>query len=316
MATEERLFPMRVVVRRTGLKPDLLRAWERRYGAIRPSRTEGSRRLYSDEDVRRLLLLQKAVAAGYRIGDIARLPTEDLSDLARSPEGTAKPDFASTPTHEASAHLETCLAAIQRLNGAELGLRLEQAAFSLSRPLLIDRLVLPLMEEMGRGWETGVFRISHEHLAASAIRSLLGRLLIGTCESEGSPLLIATTPARQLHELGALAAAATAAAEGWDVAYLGPNLPAEEILAAVNQTPARALALSLIYPADDARLPDELQTLGRHLPAKTTLLVGGRAGSRYIKAIEAAGGKYLASMQALRDELRALREPKEASGDQ
>jgi len=308
---------MRVVVRRTGLKPDLLRAWERRYGAIRPGRSEGSRRLYSDEDVRRLLLLQKAVAAGYRIGDIARLPTEELSGLARSPEGTAaKPGFASTPTHEASVHLETCLAAIQRLNGAELGLRLEQAAFSLSRPLLIDRLVLPLMEEMGRGWETGVFRISHEHLAASAIRSLLGRLLIGTSESEGSPLLIATTPARQNHELGALAAAATAAAEGWDVAYLGPNLPAEEILAAVNQTPARALALSLIYPADDPRLPDELQMLGRHLPAKTTLLVGGRAGSRYIKAIEAAGGKYLASMQALRDKLRALREPEEASGNQ
>jgi len=194
------------------------------------------------------------------------------------------------------------------LDGAELGLKLEQAAFSLSRPSLIDGLVLPLMVEMGRRWETGTARVSHEHLASSAVRSLLGRILMTGSHSEVAPLLIATTPARQIHELGALAAAVTAASEGWNVIYLGPDVPAEEILAAVNQAATTVLALSVVYPADDPRLAEELRMLGRHLPSRTRLLVGGRAGSKYRTAIEAAGGKYLGSMQDLRDELRALRD--------
>lgn len=302
---------MRIVVRRTGLKPALLRAWERRYGAVRPDRTEGGQRLYSEQDVRRLLLLQQVVAAGYRIGDVAGMTDENLSGLAPFSEGTAEPlNPVTERPPEASAHLDACLAAIERLDGAKLNLTLEQAAFELSRPSLIDQLILPLMVELGERWETGVFRISHEHLASSAVRSLLGRLLTGSSDSGFAPLLVVTTPAGQLHELGALAAAVTAVAEGWNVTYLGPNLPAEEILASLTQAPVKALALSMVYPADDPRLADQLRLLGRHLPAQVKLLVGGRATPRYIQTVEAAGGKYLPNMQELREELRALRDPK------
>jgi len=184
--------------------------------------------------------------------------------------------------------------------------RLEQAAFSLSRSSLIDQLVLPLMTEVGRRWETGAFRVAHEHLASSAVRSLLGRMLTGSAQSESAPLLISTTLARQIHEIGALATAVAAATEGWNVTYLGPNLPAEEILAAVTRQRPRVLALSIVYPGDDPRLAEELEMLGRHLPADIRLLVGGRAASGYLRAIESAGGKHLAAMEDFRTELRAL----------
>ena len=75
------LHPMRLVCLRTGLSPDLLRAWEKRYGAVTPVRSPGGQRLYSDADVARLTLLARAVESGRAIGQIAHLPLDDLQGL-------------------------------------------------------------------------------------------------------------------------------------------------------------------------------------------------------------------------------------------
>jgi methanogenic corrinoid protein MtbC1 len=94
-------FPMRVVVRRTGLNPSLLRAWERRYAAVGPGRSDGGQRLYSEADIHRLALLRALVDAGHNIGQVAALPEEELRVLL-SPEqeagGRAGPGAASNGT--------------------------------------------------------------------------------------------------------------------------------------------------------------------------------------------------------------------------
>jgi len=305
---KERLYPMRAVVRQTGLKPDLLRAWERRYGAIRPGRSEGSRRLYTMADIRRLTLLQRAVSAGHRIGDIAQLAESDLEMLGQAAETVPTLiDAGESAGPFLDNYVDACLSAVQKMDAAELAMNLERAAFSLGPVALIDQVVMPLLWRLGEHWEAGTLRVFHEHLASSAVRSLLGRLLLGSNSDSTAPVLLAATPARQLHELGALAVAITAASEGWRVAYLGPNLPAEEILAAARSHSARVVALSLVYPGDDPRLIDEIQMLGRHLPSGTRLLIGGRASSGYVKTVEAIGGKCLSGMKELRQELRSLR---------
>jgi len=299
---------MRAVVRQTGLKPDLLRAWERRYGAIRPSRSESSRRLYSLADIRRLTLLQRAVSTGHRIGDIAHLNETELEKLTHSPQDVeTSVEAGAAAASFADNYLDGCLSAVQKMDAGELAVNLERAEFSLGRVALIDQVIMPLLWRVGELWEAGTLRVFHEHLASSAVRSLLGRLLLSSDGEAGSPVLLAATPARQLHELGALAVAITAASEGWRVAYLGPNLPAEEILAAARSQSARVVALSLVYPADDTRLIDEIEMLGRHLPSGTRLLIGGRASAGYVKAVEAIGGKHLSGMKELRQELRVLR---------
>jgi DNA-binding transcriptional MerR regulator len=78
--------PIQVVVRRTGLTADVLRAWEKRYGVIEPGRSEGGRRLYSDRDIERLRLLRRATGAGRRISQIAGLATEELAALVKEDE--------------------------------------------------------------------------------------------------------------------------------------------------------------------------------------------------------------------------------------
>src|SRR3954468_24399462 len=108
--------PIGVVARRTGLKPDLIRAWERRYGAVEPGRTDTRRRFYSDEDVERLLLLRRVVSTGRGISQVAGLSTEELEALleaepapaAYTPPSPAAPEKVD---EAAEAFLNRCLAA-------------------------------------------------------------------------------------------------------------------------------------------------------------------------------------------------------------
>src|SRR5687767_8040152 len=75
-------YPLRAVIRRTGLSADVIRAWERRYGAVAPSRSDGGQRLYSEDDVVRLVLLRNATAQGHSIGEIAALDISALEALS------------------------------------------------------------------------------------------------------------------------------------------------------------------------------------------------------------------------------------------
>jgi DNA-binding transcriptional MerR regulator/methylmalonyl-CoA mutase cobalamin-binding subunit len=300
------------VARRTGLKPDLIRAWERRYGAVAPGRTETRRRFYSDEDIERLLLLRRVVNTGRGISQVAGLSSEELGALIAAEPAPAAPARTGAAAADdldevAESFLVRCLAAAQRLDVRELELELDRASVLFSRTHLIERLLVPLMRRIGDLWHEGALRPIHEHMASSVVRSFLGGMH-GACHPEVSaPHLVVTTPARQRHELGALLAAATAAGEGWQVTYLGPDLPPEEVAAAALQKGARAVGLSITYPPDDPVLVDDLRRLRRLLGARTALIVGGRACPAYGPILQEIGALRVEDLAGLRRELHALR---------
>lgn len=302
--------PIGVVARRTGLKPDLIRAWERRYGAVAPGRSDTRRRLYSDAEIERLQLLRRVVLTGHSIGQVAGLSNEQLLALAAQDEPAAPPPAPDAPTGSddlAESFLALCLGAAQRLDVRDLEIQLDRASVALSRTNLMERLMIPLMQRVGDLWKEGTLRPAHEHMVSAVVRSFLGGLR-GSHGGNGSgPQLVVTTPARQHHELGALIAAAVAASEGWQVTYLGPDLPPEEIAAAAFQKGARAVALSLTYPPDDPLLIDELRRLRRLLSPWTELVVGGRAAAAYGRVLDEVGARRLDDLQGLRQELEILR---------
>jgi DNA-binding transcriptional MerR regulator/methylmalonyl-CoA mutase cobalamin-binding subunit len=307
--------PIGVVARRTGLKPDLIRAWERRYGAVEPGRTDTRRRFYSDADVERLLLLRRVVNTGRGIGQVAGLSNEKLQALIEEepappppfPRRPASPPLPGSVDEIAESFLQLCLAAAQRLDVRELEVQIERASVALSQANLLEKLLVPLMQRIGDLWHQGVLRPIHEHMASSVVRSFLGGMRNAYHAEATAPHLVVTTPARQHHELGALIAAATAAGEGWQVTYLGPDLPPEEIAAAALQKGARAVALSITYPPDDPILVDELKKLRRLLGPRTTLIVGGRAVPNYIGVLDEIGAHVNDSLAGLREDLAALR---------
>ncbi len=305
------LHSIGVVSRRTGLKPDVIRAWERRYGAVQPSRTATNRRTYSDEDVERLLLLRQATMAGRQIGQVSDLSTDELrllvaSDqaaLARAPRAAHSADGEA----DSESHLSACVSAVENLNTHELQFQLDRAAVDLSHQRLIEDVLIPLLDKIGCQWEQGSLRIAHEHMASSVIASFLGMVRLSFAAADNAPPIVVGTPIRQHHELGALIAAATAASEGWRVTFVGANLPAEELAAAARQTAARAVALSLVYPCDDPHLERELIRLRRLLGQGVHLLVGGRSSSGYEAALKRVSAIPVSDIRQLRSVLRDLR---------
>lgn len=292
-----------VVSRRTGLKADLLRAWERRYRAVEPRRIPSGRRTYTEEDLRRLKLLREASEAGHRIGQVAGLRTEELEERVAAERAEVAPAGGAGP----SALLLRALDAVAALDPRQLQGSLERAAVELSQPRLLEEFLVPLGREIGRRWQEGSLRVIHEHLASTLVQTFLLELCQSSLAGPGTPALVAATPLRQHHELGALMAAATAAAEGWEITYLGTSLPAEELAAAVQQKQARALALSLVYPPDDPHLPDELRRLRRMLGPETPLLVGGRAAPGYARTLQEISALQLSSLAEFREVLQTLR---------
>lgn len=299
-------YPVRVVIARTGLTADVLRAWERRYGAVRPQRSGGRQRLYSEEDVTRLTLLRRATLAGHSIAEVARLRTDALEALIDEPQAAASP---AAPDAE-SAVVRAALAATERLDGPALERTLKRAALTLGTGF-VDRVASRFLTAVGERWHEGTLSPAHEHLATSVVRRVLDWLLAAHVPAARAPRLLVATPAGEHHELGAMLGAAAAVAEGWAVVYLGPNLPASDIVDAAQQVRARAVALSAVYGNRSGALA-EVKRTARALPRGTTLFAGGRAIDASSEALREAGVRVLPDIPAFR---RALRRLSGGSGD-
>jgi len=295
--------PVRVVAQRTGLSSHVLRAWERRYHVVTPTRTEGGQRLYSDADIARLSLLRALTSAGGAISQLAQLPSGELSRLAR-----VEPLPALVPAANGAAEQSrsSALLAIEALDGGALRRELGRGALTLGVPKFLDQVVSPVLREVGVRWHEGTMGIAQEHLATAVVREVLGWIRESAETGGEAPNLVVATPPSQMHEGGALLVAASAAAEGWRVTYLGANLPGLEIAAAAVRTGARAVALSLIHPDIDPAMGSHLEALRRSLPAGVTLLVGGSAAAAYRAEVESAQGQVVTELTELRGALRRL----------
>jgi methanogenic corrinoid protein MtbC1 len=134
---------------------------------------------------------------------------------------------------------------------------------------------------IGNEWQAGNLRPAHEHVATSVIREMLMTPVPGSQVAPSAPEIIITTPAGEMHELGAMLAAASARDLGWKITYLGPNLPIEEIAACAKARKARAVALSVVYPEKCPIIKDKLIRIRQLLPESVALIVGGRASRGY-----------------------------------
>lgn len=261
------------VARLTGISTHALRVWERRYGTIRPKRSDGGDRLYSDGDVLRLRIIKRLLGLGHGIGDVATLPTSELEKLL---------SLHHEPQVELDAGLQLVdryIAHIERLDLAAAEQTLAGAALALPRREFIDRVLVPLLVEIGSRWQSGALHVAHEHAASAMVRSQLGAMLRLFAPEPGAPSVVASTLEGELHELGALMAAVVAAMNGWRSLYLGPNLPVDEIVQAVKTSAADAVLLSCVA-IEPAAAAQSITQLSATLPSHTALVVGGQGAQR------------------------------------
>ncbi len=302
--------PIKAVARRTGLSTHVIRAWEKRYNALEPQRSATNRRLYSDVDIERLMLLKRASETGHNIGQIAALPDEELQSMISADTnsvGRASLKSGNESPSVINFHIQECLAAIEQLDGERLDLCFRKASVAFTQPVLLEEVIVPLMRQVGGHWEEGRMRVAHEHLATAMVRNFLGTLASGYRVAQNAPVIVIGTPPGQVHELGGVLATVTALAAGWKVVYLGVETPASEFAMAVQKSQARAVGISIIYPPDDPRTVEELRRIRQMLTDTVDIIVGGESSTSYAGELTRLRMFHVKNLSELRQQLGRLR---------
>jgi len=250
----------------TGLSLDTLRAWERRYQAVVPERSDRGRQ-YGAAQVERLLLLGQLVHRGHAIGGIASLGDQELRNLLGQPGQTV-------PEQEPSrAILAPVLSAIESFDSARAGDELSRLAAVIRPREFVYDVALPLMREVGNRFHEGTLAIAQEHMVSQLLRNLLGSMLRLFRPSRRAVKMILATPAGEAHEFGILAAAMLASMSGIEPVYLGPDLPALEIAAAARRIGAQVVVLGVTVITETTA--GEVRAVAAAMPEAAEFWVGG-----------------------------------------
>ncbi|MBN1560653.1 MerR family transcriptional regulator [candidate division KSB1 bacterium] len=305
------MYPIKAVALKTGLTTHTIRVWERRYEIVHPVRTASNRRLYSETDVRKLALLKKATAAGHGIGQLSRMPLEEIERLVR--EFTiAHASSIATPFSSAEQapafFVDAALAASEAFDNEVLDDILTRASVNFSQATLIDQMLIPFLNILGEKWCTGAIQVAQEHAASAVVRTFLGRLLGSIRMQRQGPVLVAATLSGLHHEFGAMLAAITAASQGWCSHYLGANLPVEEIAFSAEKITAHVVVISIVYPAGDDEVRDQLLQLRQLLRDDVAFILSGRAVASYEETVRNINALVCHDTAELRQELAALQD--------
>ncbi len=297
------LYPISAVAKLTGIPLDTLRAWERRYRVVVPQRAAG-RRVYSEEQIERLLLLRRVVNQGHSIGLASKMADRQLRGLLD--KSAALGEGSISKAKETTDILTPVFRALERFDYAGTDREINRLAVSIPSPSdFIHQVALPLMHSVGQRWHEGKSSIAQEHILTRQLSSLLTSLLRTYSRSDPPARVLLATPRNERHEFPILAAAMLTVVAGLGVFYLGTDLPAADIVLAARRTDADAVLLSVsVTPGSDTVA--ELNQISRKLPRATSLWLGGPSEIRLAEGL--GGGRWLIldNYSALEHQLAAL----------
>ena len=286
------MYTIREAAHRSGVSIPLLRAWERRYGIVRPERTASGYRLYDDAALERLRTMRRLVSDGWTpstaaaailSGTAIELPDEAPTGATRgtTPDATLDGTPATAADRGATAdHIERFVDAAIDFDAVRLEGVLD-AMFAVGTfETVADAYLLPALVAIGNAWADGRLGVGGEHAASHAVLRRLGAAF----QAAGRPgpadgAVLVGMPPTVRHELGALAFATAARRAGVPVIYLGPDLPVDEWVATAERTRARAAVIGVVTELDIDPAIEVAAALRATQPA-LAILFGGRAADR------------------------------------
>lgn len=269
-------YRMKAVSHMTGIRPELLRMWEKRYGLFKPQRAGNRYREFDDEDVQLLLYLRQQIEQGRAIGELAG---EGRAALLRQMASSAPSQ--GRRQQELSALSEELLDYVQHFDKQRLEARLAACGVFYPFATLLTAVLTPLMHALGERWAAGEVSIASGHFATAVFKQRLLSMLQATAAQPHSPVLLCACPAGEFHELGLLTFAYTMQQEGWQVYYLGPDLPVSALLEACQQVQPALVALSLTYSTEPVSRLEVVQEIDACIAPTYPTCVGGQAIERY-----------------------------------
>ncbi len=264
--------------RRTGVSVELLRAWERRYALLAPSRTAGGFRLYGDDDERRVRRMLHYLDTGISAGEAASLALKE-PDILQSPEAAD-----TSRLQRSSAELRKALDRFEEQSAHEA---LDRALAEFTLDTVILDVVLPYLHELGERWARGDATVGQEHFASA----LLGGRLLGLARGWGNGIgpvaLLACVPGEE-HDLGLICFGLALRARGWRITYLGANTPPSSLIETATQLRPAIVVVNVVTAPMSARAHQELETLS----SSHRLALGGAGADEALA--ESVGAQFLA----------------------
>ena len=262
MDISEPLYRIGEVSRRTGVSVELLRAWEARYKVLRPRRTTGRFRLYSDHDAARVQRMTSLLGSGLSAAQAARTV---LQEEAAGKHATTIPvgiveelDRELLAFDEPGAH-----ATLDRLFASVV---VETA---------VQDGILPELRSIGDRWEAGEVTVAQEHFASTLVRGRLLALARGWDRGRGPRAILACVPG-ELHDIGLICFGLVLRQQGWRIVYLGQDTPLETVTSALKGSHAIALVTVSVARRRFTSIADELADLGRH----AKIAIGGAGATK------------------------------------
>lgn len=265
MSSREGRLRIGELSRRVGVSPELLRAWETRYGLVRPERSAGGLRLYSGEDERRVRVMGDLITAGFSASEAARLTKlgsgpQDGSPGLREIEGNLERSFEAIDEPAAQMALD------QLFGTFELGVALSQG-------------ILPFLHRLGERWAAAETTVAHEHFASNVIGGRLRALARDWGQGLGPRALLACPPGEQ-HVLGLLCFGLALRERGWRITYLGAETPLDSVADALDDLLPAILVLSAVTPKPFLAASDDINGL----TGRTRVGIGGAGASEALAA--------------------------------
>ena len=246
--------------RRAGVSPELLRAWERRYDLLHPTRSPGGLRLYSLQDLARVRLMSRHIADGVAAREAAALASRATLAADDAPDDQAAPGAAFDPDF-ARAELAR---RIEEFDEPGAQAVIDELLAVATVDALISEVVVPFLRDVGDRWERGELSVAQEHFASNLLRGRLLGLARGWGRGAGPRALLACPPGER-HDLGLIAFGVALRARGWRIDFLGSDTPVESILEAARTLQPALLVISAASAALLSPLAEELSALaGSH----------------------------------------------------
>lgn len=248
------------LARRTGVSPELLRAWERRYGLLRPARSPGGFRLYSSDDEARIVTMRELLADGISAAQAAQ----------RAAVGSERSSPEPTPTEVREAFV----AALLDFDDAAANAAFDRLLADFSVEAVLRDAVLPTLRELGERWERGETTVAQEHFASAVIRGRLLGLARGWDRGIGPRVLLAA-PSEEHHDLAMIAFGLALRQHGWRVTFLGADTPMATLVEAADALDPDVVVVAAAIPDRLVEIADDLTALARTRP----VAIGGRGAS-------------------------------------
>ncbi len=275
------MFTIKQAARLTGIKESSLRAWERRYGVVSPSRTEAGYRLYDDRAISALVTMRQLVDSGWSPAEAAKsVRSGAVPSSAEGGSGSGLAGEQPVPI----AQLQRFLSAAAAMDSAGIEASLDQAFALGSFEHVVEAWLFPALEALGEGWALGEIDVAGEHAASHAVH----RRLAAAYDAAGRPAtrssVLVGLPPGSTHELGALAFATAVRRRGVSVLYLGADVPTSSWQAAVERQRSDAAVLAVATAEDRAPAATVAEQLLAHTP-RVLVASGGSHGTELMSGV-------------------------------